>query len=493
MGDLVVAVDCSTTASKAVVFDATGRAIALGRSPIHMSQPGPGRHEQDPENWWHATCEALRSALSDVDPERISGLCVTTQRETFVCVDDTGAPVYPGIVWMDSRARNIVAELGSPRVHELSGRPADNTPSLYKIAWLLRHQPDEMARVRWFGDVSALLHHRLTGRWASSHASADSMGLFDMTQLTWSAELLSMIGLDISALPEVIAPGAAIGSITAEAAAMTGLRAGTPVIAGAGDGQCAALGAGAQNPDALYLNMGTAVVCGLSATDYSWDVAYRTVAGADGHGYLLEAFTSSGTYLLNWFRDQFGAKVTAPGYAEGDVAAAAAALQPGADGLLALPYWNAAQTPYWDARARGALVGLTGGHGKPHIYRAILEGIGFEIKLQTDGLTAVGPPIEHVFVTGGGSRSSAWMQILSDILERPLTLCGEQETTALGAAMIAAVATGIHPSLNAASASMVRYGATITPGTADYRRLWPIYRELYPRLKESMHLLSDLS
>lgn len=493
--DLVIAVDCSTTATKAVVFDARGTALASGRSAFRTVQPGAGRHEQNPEDWWSATCIALQSALAEIDPERIAGVCITTQRETFACLDGDGAAVYPGIVWMDTRARDLVTELGSERIHAVSGRPPDNTPSIYKLAWLLRHEPDAMARTRYIGDVSAFLHLRLCGEWISSHATADSTGLFDMATLTWSEEILEYIGVDRRMLPTVVAPGTVFGSVTEAAAKATGLRVGTVLIAGAGDGQCAAIGAGTSDPGVLYLNMGTAVVCGRSSTDYVWDRAYRTVAGATGSGYLLEAFTSSGTYLVNWFREEFDR--SADGKPIGtDYEAAAAALPPGSEGLLALPYWNAAQTPYWDSKARGALVGLTGRHGRAHMYRAILEGIAFEIKLEVAGLDGAGTPLRQVNVTGGGSRSELWVQMVADILNRPLTLCSEQETTALGAAMLGVVAVGLQPSMEAAAVTMVRYGRTVYP-TADnrsrYDELWPVYRGLYKSLKPALHTLSDLT
>lgn len=495
--DLLVALDCSTTASKAVVFDASGHTVAVGRSPIRLHQPGPGMHEQDPDSWWSATCAAIGQAMAQVATERIAALCITTQRETFVCVDDQDRPIYPGILWMDTRARDLVAELGSTRVHELSGRPPDNTPSLYKIAWLLRHRPEAMARARHLADVSAYLHHRLVGRWVASSASADCIGLFDMTRMAWSDELVAHIGLDATLLPEVVAPGEQIGLLDASAAQLTGLPVGTPVIAGAGDGQCAALGAGVHAFGGLYLNMGTAIVCGRSALEYSWDTAYRTVGSADGRGYLLEAFTAAGTYLVNWFRDNLDAsEPTADSSPEEELQRAAAQLPPGSEGLLALPYWNAAQTPYWDSRARGALVGLTGRHGRPHIYRALLEGIGFEVKLEVDGLNTAGDQPQHVYVTGGGSRSPLWMQVIADILERPLTLCGEQETTALGAAMIGAVSTGLHPGMGAAANAMIRYGTTVIPDeacSARYRQLWPVYQSLYPSLRGAMNVLSDLT
>jgi xylulokinase len=495
--DLLVAVDSSTTASKAVVFDARGQAVSTGRSPIAMANLGAGLHEQDPGQWWEATCAALRSALAGVDGSRVRSVTVTTQRETFVCLDRAGEPVWPAIVWMDMRARNLVSEIGSERVHSISGRPPDNTPSFYKLAWLHRFHPAEHERVVRVADVASYLNHRLTGRWASSWASADSLGMLDMQTKTWSAELAALAGLDPSVLPEVVPPGAVIGAIDRRVSDETGLPEGTAVVAGAGDGQCAAVGAGVLAPGALYLNMGTAVVTGAITPDYSYGRAYRTIAGADGDSYLLEAFLSSGTYLINWFRERLPVTRRAgqEGTPEELLSAAAAQIPPGAGGLLALPYWNAAQTPYWDPTARGAFVGMTGRHGIPHMYRAVLEGIALEIKLEVLGLCeAVASEPGEILVTGGGSRSDLWMQIVADVLDRPLTLCAEPETTALGAAMLGAVAAGTHRDLSAAKAEMCRYGRRIAPereGSDRYAQLWEIYRTLYDRLKEPLTALSE--
>lgn len=259
------------------------------------------------------------------------------------------------------------------------------------------------------GDVSAYLNLRLTGQWASSRASADCTGMMDMVLGTWSRELCTTVGVPIDKLPPRIVdpPGAAIGLVTDEVAAELGLPAGLPVIAAAGDGQCAAVGAGVIAPGSVYLNMGTAEVCGTISEDYVWDRDYRTVVAASGNGYLLEAFLSSGTYLINWFLDSFGSGTPASEQIA-DLEAALTDIGPGAEGgLLALPYWHGAQTPYWDSAARGgAVIGWTGTHTKAHFYRAILEGVAFEVKLQVEGLTrAVADKPTELLVTGGGSRS----------------------------------------------------------------------------------------
>jgi len=499
--DLVLAVDCSTTASKAVAFDAAGRALATGRSPIPTTRSAagvPGAHEQHADGWWSATCAAVRAVVAQVGATRIASVTVTHQRESFVCLEGV-AELRPAILWLDSRARREVEELGSARVHEVSGRPPDTTPSLYKIAWLARHEPAVLDRATRVGDVGAYLSLRLTDRWASSWASADSTGLMDMRTLRWSPELCDLAGVRVDQLPACVRPGDVVGEVTIAAAGVTGLRAGTRVVAGGGDGQCAAIGAGAVEAGTLYLNLGTALVCGSVTPDYSFDRSYRTVAAAGGSGYLLEAFLSSGTYLVTWFCETFGPfGATGVDLAPEELLEVAASRVPaGSGGLLALPYWNGAQTPHWDAAARGAVVGWTGGHTRAHLYRALLEGIAFEAKNLLEGVAAAVSPAPHTFlVTGGGSRSPLWAQVLADVTGHPMLLCAEPETTALGAGMIGATAAGLHPDLAAAASAMAHHGRTVHPepaGVATYAELGAVHDTLYAALRPAMQVLSTFS
>jgi xylulokinase len=229
--------------------------------------------------------------------------------------------------------------------------------------------------------------------------------------------------------------------------------------------------------------------------EYLWSRRYRTVLDAPGHGYLLEAFTQSGTYLISWFIDTFAPSLLADSPSgEAQVAREetlekrAAAIAPGSDGLVALPYWNGAQTPYWDGDARGAVIGWSGVHTGAHLYRALMEGVAFEIRLQTDGVEAdTGFGITHFLTTGGGSRSATWSQLIADVTGRRLEICAESETTALGAAMLASCAVGVHPDLPTAAQRMARTERTFTPdedSARAYESLYQRYVSIYPTLRE---------
>jgi len=225
MDPLVIAVDSSTTATKALVVDAAGYVIGSGRAEITMNTPGADRYEQDPADWWRSTDSAVAEAvarLSADERRRVTALCITPQRQSFALVDDDGVAVRPGILWLDGRATAEVADLGSEDVHALSGFQPDVTPSLYKIAWLSRHEPKNVARAVRLTGVHGYLVHALTGHWRDSVATADSLGLYDMLSLSFSPRLTELAGLRADQLPDLCPAGSAMGEVTHEALAAWG-------------------------------------------------------------------------------------------------------------------------------------------------------------------------------------------------------------------------------------------------------------------------------
>src|SRR5215218_9382631 len=485
----VIGVDTSTTATKAVVWNREGRAVADGRPVFSLALPRPGWHEQDAEDWWRSTAIAVRRALQSVDASDIEAMGLTHQRETFACLDEQGRAVRPAMVWMDVRATREVEEFGSDDVHRLTGKPADTTPALYKLLWLCEHEPETIKRSRWVVDVHAFLVNRLTGTWRTTTACADPLGLIEMERREWSDDLLARVGLSRERVPTLFSPGDVVGELSVAASEQLGLPVGLPVVGGAGDGQSAGLGANATRPGSAYLNLGTAVVAGTMSERYAWDRAFRTLIGAVPGTYAMETLLQGGTYTVNWFLERI-AMLDAPslGLALRDVdglETAAARLGPGAEGLLLVPYMASAQTPYWDPAARGILFGLAGHHGRQHLFRAVMEGIAFEQRLAFEGMEPrLDQPIELLLMTGGGSRSPLWRQIVADVTGKTVVACREAETTSLGAGMQAAAAAGWHGSLLEAAAAMSGVGARHTPSAstaARYDELFAVYREIYPR------------
>jgi sugar (pentulose or hexulose) kinase len=497
---LVIGIDSSTTACKAIAWDRHGLAVAQGRASYPLLQPAPNWYEQEAEHWWGGVCAALRELLGQINATRVEALCITHQRESFVPVDGQGRPLRNAILWLDERSHEQVGFLaqtiGRERFHQLTGKPLTTNPSVTKIAWLIQHEPQVVARTAKFLDAHAFLVHQLTGNLVTSLASADPMGLIDIRAHTWATELMRELGLRVDQFPDLAPPGAVIGHVSESAAAATGLTPGLPVVAGAGDGQCAGLGAAAIGGGRASLNLGTAVVSGVASADCLISRSFRTLYAPIPGQYFLEAVIQSGVFVVNWFVEQFASDLcAAPSRPEEALEAAASHVPPGCLGLLVVPYWNHAMTPHWDPAATGITVGWTGAHGREHFYRAILEGIAFEQRLLGEGLVAaLGEPLREYVVLGGGSHSDLWCQILADVTGVPIVRSTTAEATCLGVGILAATAAGWYANVRGATHRMTGTAERFSPNPETqgvYERLYRVYERLFPLLQPLIHRLSE--
>ncbi|TFV59449.1 xylulose kinase [Mycobacterium sp. PS03-16] len=493
---LVIAVDCSTTAAKAIVVDARGRLVGAGAQALDTRSPAPHWFEQQAPQWWTATDLAVRQALDEIpDRSAVAAICVTHQRETFACLDADEKPLRPAILWMDGRADVEVRRYGTDRVELLSGKPADITPGLYKLLWLRDREPDTMARCHRVADVHSYLVHAMTGHWTSSLASTDPLALIDQATGDYSPELLELAGLRREQLPDLVPTGTPLGPLLTDVADRWGVRRDVVVVAGTGDGQAAGVGLAVTDPGAAYLVLGTAVVIGSETPSYLPSRAYRSMVSAMPGQTTVETFSASGTYLPTWFREEFGDPDLA-GAPDPQLERAAAALPVGSERLLTLPYWNSAQTPHWDTQASGLTVGWRGCHTRAHFYRSLLEGIAFELRLQLDGLEAArGERVDVLRAMGGGARSALWTQILADVFGRPLEVCASGEVSALGAAAIALTAIGEYATLPEAAAAVAQIDAVVEPrdpAVTEYAALRSIYERMYTETRSLLHALHDL-
>jgi xylulokinase len=505
---LVVGLDASTSGVKAVVVDPRGRVVAEGRAALGLDNPGPDAWEQDARAWLDGALVALEGALGALDARaraEVRAIAIAHQRETFVVTNERGEPRAPAVVWMDARCRpevgEVVREVSPEELLRRTGKVPCTTPSLYKIRALLgRIRPELRDGPRSISDVGAFLGRHLAGAHATSRASADPLGLVELSTGDYAADLCELAHVRPTELARLVAPGAPIGPLLPAIVDRLGLGRGTLLVAGAGDGQAAGLGAGVVAEGDAYLNVGTALVSGAASSTPRTSRAFRTLYSAIPGDFVLETDLKGGTFTLDWLAD----RLLGGGYFEGGSARAATlaaleaqaeAIAPGSDGLLALPYWAGVMNPHWDDDASGALVGLRGDHGPAHVYRAILEGLAFEQRWHFEGVEAAFRSLGRIVGVGGGMRRPLFARIVADALDRPLERSLADETTALGAAMLAAAGAGVHSSVGAAARAMAAPTKPLLPGPAARhcdRVYRAAYRPLYSALAPTLGALAAL-
>ena len=504
MQKLVIGIDLSTTTCKAIAWDARGMLVAQARAPLGLSRPAPNAYEQDPQDWWRATQQALQTLMPMIEGKAIAAVAVVNQRETVAVTDAQDNLLRPAILWLDERRKDEVAALcqrvGHLRLHAITGKPHDWAPAIYSLAWMADAEPELFSQIRHVYEPHAWLVRKLTGQFVTSWASADPFGAFDIHQHEWAEDVLNGLPIPLSAdcFPKAFAPGVVLGTVSEQAEALTGLPAGTPVVAGGGDGQAGGLGIGVVSPGTAYLNLGTAIVSGVYVDTPLVNEAFRTMCAIDRQGYVLETSLRSGTLLINSLLRQFFEidVVTQPeGLLRLEVEAARVA--PGSAGLLLLPYWNGVMNPYWDQDARGCLLGLSPDHGRAEIYRAVLEGIALEQALATERMVqATGEPVNTFVAIGGGAASRLWCQIIADITDRPVIRAATQEASSLGAGIAAAIGAGWYEDFASAAQLMTQDGETFLPNPAlreFHQELLTLYSELYPRLRDLYPRLAKLN
>ena len=435
---IYIGLDSSTTATKAIAWSADGQSLAEGRSSIAAQTPNPGFAEQDAGSWWKSARLALRQCLAKVNANHVKGVGITVQRETFVLLDRDKRPLRPAILWYDARAAELLPalarRLGRRRYHQATGKQFDVTSPIGKLAWIRRHEPALMAETAFFADVMAYLALQLTGELATTWASADTTGLIGLASRDWHAPHLRAAGLQPDNMPLLVAPGELLGTVTKNAASATGLRVGTPIVAGGGDGHCFALGAGRMRPRMLTVTLGTGVVMGVSAKEPIIGPYFRTLLGCAPGQHLLESVIQSGSATLSWLHDTF----LPPTRASRRLGEACEAIPAGSEGLLVLPYWRGVRAPHNDPLARGVTVGWTDRHTAAHFERAIMEGVALELASLAERIQGRHElTVKRLVAGGGGAASDCWCQILADCFHLPCLRPATVETASLGAALLA--------------------------------------------------------
>lgn len=502
----VLGIDSSTSSTKAIVWELDGQEVSVGRCSIPFNQPLPGWAEQNANWWWESTAKAVQEALCSVDAASILAVGLTWQRESWVPLNAEGKPLRDAILWMDARGEEQVEQMRSEfgdKFTAVTGKPLDVTPSIFKIMWLRQNEPDIWAETATILDVGGFLVRQLTSEFRTCSAGSDTMGLMDMRKRDWSPEFVGFAGLSVDQLPDLVEPGEFLGRLNSAGAAATGLLEGTPLIAGGGDGQCSAIGAGVLAPDIFGMSLGTGLSMNVHMLDYVYDRAFRTLIGCVPGTYLAEVNTRACSLIIQWFIREFG-RVDKDLAMWMDVSVEdilnlrISKVPPGCDGLLTLPFWRGAMMPHNKPQVRGAVLGWSDYHTEAHFYRSILEGLAFEFRLKLEAIeTALDQGCSAIHIAGGGAKSREWCQIISDIIQKPVKITTSPESTCLGAAMLAATAVGAFPSLSTAAQAMTAIREVITP-LAQNRSLYNdiytrVYVHLLPLLTESLTELRGIT
>ena len=491
----LLGIDVGTGGSRALVVDEGGRVVASATVEHEpFASPQTGWAEQDARDWWRASEEAVRQVLSaeGVRAEEIACVGLTGQMHGAVLLDERDEPLRPSIIWCDVRTheqcRALTEQVGAERLIQLVSNPALEGFTLPKMLWVREHEPEVWARVGAVLLPKDYVRLRLTGEKATDVADASGMLLFDVTRRRWSEEMLEITGIDRGLLPRAYESQEVTGRVSAEGAKATGLREGTPVVAGAGDQAAGAVGMGIVRPGAVSATIGTSGVV-FAATDRpALDPKGRvhTFCHAVPERWHVMGVTQGAGLSLRWFRDQFGAGRDDGRDPYERLSEEAAAAPPGADGVLWAPYLMGERTPHLDPHARAALVGLNASHKRAHVVRAILEGVAFSLRDTFTIFEEMGVPVESIRLGGGGARSGVWRQIQADVYGREVELVEADEGAAYGAALLAGVGGGAWGSVDEACAAAVRVRERTPPDAEGKRRMderYRIFRAIYPALR----------
>jgi sugar (pentulose or hexulose) kinase len=500
----LLAIDVGTQSARAIVFDAQGRLLARAQiafEPTYHS-PQPGWAEQPPQVYWSTVIDCCRALWEGgaVKPAEITGMTLTTQRCTMVCLDGNGQVLRPAILWLDQRRCDQPPPLGAAWNTLLNVVGAkgliDHFQHDAEANWLAQHQPALWRETRKFLFLSGYLSYRLTGNYVDSAGAQVGYVPFDYKRLAWARPgdfKWKAVAVRPDQLPQLVAPGQQLGVLSREAALELGLPLRLPIYAAAADKACEVLGSGALEPDVAALSFGTTAT--INTTQRRYVEVQRLVppypAALPG-AYNTEIQIYRGFWMVSWFKREFAHREQALARERGVPVESLfdeliRGVPPGSQGLMLQPFWSpGVRDP--GPEAKGAIVGFGDVHTRAHFYRAILEGLAYGLRSGKEQIERrIGVPLRRLVIAGGGSQSDVAMQITADVFgltaERPEVY----ETSALGAAINLAVGMGVHPDYPSAVAAMCRVRARFAPDPSAQRLYDELYREvyvpLYPRLQ----------
>ncbi len=496
MARKLLGIDIGTGGTRAVLIDETGRVLGSATAEHQpISAPHRGWAEQEPDDWWAAACKAVPQALANAKAtaEEVESVGLTGQMHGLVMLDADGKVLRPALIWCDQRTeeecRAITEKIGAKRLIELTANPALTGFTLPKIWWVQKHEPEIWKRVRKIMLPKDYVRFRLTGAHAIDVADASGTLILDVVNRRWSKEMMAASNLSQEMLPKVLESQEISGKISDAGAKASGLRAGTPVVAGAGDQAAGAVGMGIVRPGAVSATIGTSGVVFAATASPEFDPKGRihTFCHAVPKRWHVMGVTQAAGFSLRWFRDQFGVAGDSSRDPYDRLMDEASNAPAGSDGVLWAPYLMGERTPHLDPSARGALVGLSSTHTRAHVVRAILEGVAYSLRDTLTIFAELKLPTESIRLGGGGARGGLWRQIQADVYGMPVDIVEAEEGPAYGAALLAGVGVGVWSSVDEACDTAVRVATRVQPNSASsavMNKQYAAYRRLYPALRE---------
>jgi xylulokinase len=494
----LLGVDVGTTGARAVLIDDAGQVRSAATSAYPFTTPRPGWAEQDPEDWWQGVGRSVREALrlASVHARDVSAVGLSGQMHSLALLDASGCVLRPAILWNDQRTaaecREITERIGERRLLAITCNPALTGFTAPKVLWIRHHEPDLYARAAAVLLAKDYVRFRLTGVHATEVSDASGTCFLDVTRRQWSGEILGALDIPASWLPLCAESTVPTAAVNKEGEEHSGLASGTPVVGGGGDQAAGAVGTGSVRPGLVSVTVGTSGVVFASLDTPAMDARARTHTfchAVPGRWHVMGVMLSAGG-ALRWLRD-----TVAPGVDYDRLGSEAAAVPPGAQQLVFLPYLSGERTPYPDPRARGAFVGLSLVHGRGHLVRAVMEGVAFGLRDAFEIFHEMGVQVTQVRASGGGAMSPLWRQILADVLGVEVVTMNVTEGAAYGAALLAGVGAGIFPSVEDACDRTLHATTRTEPIAANrevYDASYAVYHNLYPALRPTFERLTGL-
>ncbi|MCX7918426.1 MAG: xylulokinase [bacterium] len=504
----LIGIDVGTSGAKTVLFDTKGNVVTKSVIEYPLEQPHPGWSEQEPENWWKATVKSIRKVLqrSKINSAEVKGISLSGQMHGAVFLDKNLRPVRPCILWNDQRTveqcQTIIEKIGLDKLRELVGNTALSGFTAPKILWLRDCEPEHYARVNKLVLPKDYVRYKLTGVLATEVSDASGTILFDNKQRTWSSEMLQRLDINPDWFPNCYESDSVCGEITKKVALTTGLKVGTPVIAGGADNTCSAIGNGIILEGRVLASIGTSGVIFCHTDTVKVDPKLRVHSFCHSvryKWYLMGCMLSAG-FSFRWFRDQLGVfekqiakKRKVDPY---EILTEAASLVPvGSNGVIFLPYLMGERSPHGDPNAKSVFFGITAKTTREDLIRAVLEGVTFGMRDSLEIMRELRQPIQQIRVTGGGAQSGLWRQICADIFNTPVVTVNTTEGAALGAAILAGVGAGVYPDIATAVERIVTVTSVTDPileNSKRYNEFYQIFKGLYPALKPAFDQISAI-